>query len=1271
MAIYIRDTGRSYPNPNQNGEFERSHKRPSSGDYDSYSYHTGGGTDYKITFENGGPGSLPFGRDAVYYIGAQEETCIDGCYYQRREVWRHYRGGRGGDKPFEVTSGNIDHMYTHDKNIKEWDVIGEKGVSYVVSQYQREFDNPVFYVGALPFTWNGNDSHRIWKYYNNSVNNTRFYVTSGSNTPNVDSGYENVQGDNDDIFGYVITSDSDAAAWNTYGEHAENGDVLLPLRHYRATNGGRTDDFYTTDPDEGDELSNDYSYQGVICWVWANYPKIGRKIVGDLGKIGPTGNCVDRSGWYNYNYYCSLGSVFNGRASYQWNGVDCVHGYDDYRRLEFPPSTVEGWGIDGEYRASFWQILTGGGSVWMQNYDEAIFEWRYGTNGAVKAALPRALEFEQMYDTQFVYYLYDTTYPWNGPIFGINYVLSDEGCCPNVACQDEFGNNRMCCVPNYTYHSHFYQIRQDSWETTSTELTLSDNDGGEGINESFWVADSFTERILFRYLDNVGQFVRGDTINGWYVSAVFYFADNLGAGYMELTNTSGNKGGAFTKDGVYTSDNGARARVLAGFGINDRAAFFGVYEFGKNISYFKVGLNPDALIPERNYKKATCEAVINDKGDVEEIVVTNGGRGYTKDEEVVIFMPEITNEYTQADLTQAVSSTGEGKEMQGAQSDPIHPEEYDLSDYENLELPLKTNEPMARKEYGQGYDDISEGFSAILGSTSGQKQFENPYGSSGKLRQATAEVSKIGSDGRIISVRVLDPGNGYTKNLPPEAVIVERNTGNQSGDASQNQIKNAVRENVEAPADLQRWKLPPEAESNWSGIPFKDQNPADMQDPGLDIITAGYSIDYVQTYLGYAEFEEGAQIKQCIPVPAKCFDFDIEGLLINAMPEPETFDLASQYADGLSDWNSQVYSAALNGIREVDNRISYTTSAYGWNDGRSCINMPQPKIYNARRFIDMPCPYFDLDPDTGEKKAYGYMTYKYCASERREAGFSVSLTCEGRARGSEGKEFMRFLSELPKPKLTDTRPVVNTAGNNKDCWPCYRGTEPTHWGVCFETDDGDIEFCPLGGDENTYDYDRVGFTELEQLQVWLGDNVAVGEAFHIFTWMAGTGEFGPPDPETGESEEIQEEQSENYPYTIITVDPCDNGVPPNECWDTYVRHNNNPDGVLDVYCGWDTDHNPIEGNTYCDTPELFNPCAALSAVANTAIAVDPSLIRKPAYRMVMGPYTGDMKVVNWSNLSNAVIADVVKNYGNPYFSECSINLDEISASPLNKAQEPF
>ena len=156
---------------------------------------------------------------------------------------------------------------------------------------------------------------------------------------------------------------------------------------------------------------------------------------------------------------------------------------------------------------------------------DGAFEWFYGANGPIKAAVPRYLGFETSYDSQFYYYLYDTSYPWNGPIFGIQYELNDAPCCPNTTCPS--GERSIpCCVPVISYHSHFYEIREDSWETTESEITLSDV-STRGVNESFWTVDTKSRRVFFRYQTSVGKVSQGESINGWEVNSVRYFGDEL------------------------------------------------------------------------------------------------------------------------------------------------------------------------------------------------------------------------------------------------------------------------------------------------------------------------------------------------------------------------------------------------------------------------------------------------------------------------------------------------------------------------------------------------------------------------------------------------------------------------------------------------------------------------------------------------------------------------------------------------------------------------
>jgi len=81
-----------------------------------------------------------------------------------------------------------------------------------------------------------------------------------------------------------------------------------------------------------------------------------------------------------------------------------------------------------------------------------------------------------------------------------------------------------------------------------------------------------------------GQIAAGQTLNGWTVEAVNRFDSTGGfnAAYIKLTGS----GNDFAKDTNYTSNSGATVTAIAGYGIRDRGALYGMYEFTrKSIQY--------------------------------------------------------------------------------------------------------------------------------------------------------------------------------------------------------------------------------------------------------------------------------------------------------------------------------------------------------------------------------------------------------------------------------------------------------------------------------------------------------------------------------------------------------------------------------------------------------------------------------------------------------------------------------------------------------------
>ena len=109
--------------------------------------------------------------------------------------------------------------------------------------------------------------------------------------------------------GYIYTNLSDAQ---------EYGPDAVPLYHYRygnygASSGKDIDDFYTINP-AGEinlvdnpipcrkPLDREYQYVGIVGYVYpADAPGAPQETVIDVGKLGPTGQCIDKTGWYAFD----------------------------------------------------------------------------------------------------------------------------------------------------------------------------------------------------------------------------------------------------------------------------------------------------------------------------------------------------------------------------------------------------------------------------------------------------------------------------------------------------------------------------------------------------------------------------------------------------------------------------------------------------------------------------------------------------------------------------------------------------------------------------------------------------------------------------------------------------------------------------------------------------------------------------------------------------------------------------------------------------------
>ena len=1215
MACYILSTKRSFPNPIE-GE-----------DYIKPFYDEDNDENYTIEYVDEGPGTMPLGKDIVHYIGEEQKLCVGNCTGGRNPIYRFYRGSKD------------DHKYSKTPELTKEHAVGDdESWQKVLRGYNpepRQGQIPVFY---LMSTQVGNSVPVYVWYRGERDDNTKLTTSNSQPSSNNGKPYYLVG-----TLGYIFTSLSDAQA------EAGTGETPVPLYHYFYD---PEDDFYTIDPANevnlkggpippADPRDERYVYQGIFGYVFTgDNPDAPESEYKDVGKIGPTGQCVDKSGWYTWG---NEGSGFS---------------YRDYRKNSFGTNAF-GQPIGTPGVSGFGESGTAGIVGGVQADGDANFEWLYGLNGAVKGSVPRFLGFQTAYDSQYMYYLYDTSYPWNGPVFGIQYELSDATCCPNHLDDDDVDG----CILSKEWYSHFYQIREDSWKTTKTRIEVT-GPAGSGVEESFRTADTDTHRIFFKYLTTTGTFRKGEQINGWNIAGVFYFGGKMNAGYMELTKDGRNKGEKFTYlqqfvSHPYPSDEGdppipqATIQVLAGYGIEDKAAFFGVYEFEKNIAYYKVKVDPKALIPTRTLDLAEAEAVVDTEGKIVAIDIINGGVGY-KNPIVTISEPGQLEEF---------SSTDTARQMRGAflrdydkpvkkfpdynQSGEIGEQKISLDKFERRQLQVLKN----RKE--REFDTVQQ------------------------FRNAEVRVGRITKSGIIKRIDVVEGGSGYDPQNPPMVYIAEKGISinvdtkfsEQSLDDAQNDL-----------ADM----LDFEAEGN--------PNASSKITESMSTINAGYTTNVPITYMEYAEVDPEGKTVLCQNLPADCIEINMGLPLVKALPPVDFFENLNAQEDPRflkaegersqpagANFASGAYSQILSDLQQTEADSEAFNGLYGSFDGSRCIIVDQPIIHNIKKWFQMPCAYMEAEDNprenfygevqdklTASRKAFGYLPWKYCAPTDERAEFTVSLSFDGKTTGPQGQAFMDWLNSLPKPKLTPKR---NVAGGYKT-WKCTRGNVP---GRCYRGSNNSIEYVPIGLEENTYDYNRSNYSRAEQFRLWLGNNLDANPVDTVATWNTIVNGVD----EEGNATQTSIPGSQSYVAFTVNGGNCatDPTNIPHDCWDRYVRKGNNTNGVLDVYCGWDDSGNPLAGQTYYEiTPPsatntganggglspswpgsgggLCHSCNALEHVADCSISIDPKRMETSRWRIKMGDYSGTMEILNYLTGGTNALARSIKNLGNPFFDEC-------------------
>ena len=1248
MPAYLIETGRSYENPVDSYEYSRSY---TTDDHPDFAQFGPGG--YQITVEGSGPGSFEFGKDEVYYIGTQSETCVANCNAERRAIYRWY-SARRVDHTYHYLNDLPDSMplnpkrynaeprnrkevfYTSEKNLAgnteifllydaanfnsylsttsgastvsiQFDGSGNlvctgSGTATIVFNFSWN-DNPntagtALGTYAIPtlgisFTQTGQAGQSPQQSATVTAGNTYNCTITNGNA----AGF-NLQNGNTEIC-FKDGSGSDCNALLTTAINQDQGNAIcslgyiwttaaaataagvthpaesaIPLYHYKELT--NNDDFYTTTPatevnletgiagvpDCAKPLDQAYKYQGILGYVFsATAPRIKKQIV-EAGKPINTGE-VSRSSWYDWD---------------EAGG----YGEEEYNEQSPPPSTM-GWGNPDNV-----DLLD----------DKANFEWYYGKNGAVKACLPRFLGFHDAFEGQFVYYLYDTSFPFSGPIYGVNLITTDAPCNPSTAdCPHD---------PHTTYHSYYYEMREDAWKTQKTHIAV-DAPNTVGLQESFWTVGTDDHMVFFRYTSVTGFFAIGEQINGWLIQNVRYFGDELRCGYMNLQTIAGVQGSSFSYQQTFNSANNGTAEILAGFGIRDKAAFFGVYEFPKKLAYYKAEIDNRALIPKRNFDEAILEATINDAGGIGSIEIINAGRDYVKPT-CVISIPDLLRQEGYSDTASNI------------------PETFEDNVSGNVQVQYQRKDDFKAASY-----DAEKAAANVQ-----TQQYITEAGYSGSLRQAEASIV-LDSLGCVKAVTIVDPGAGYQAGEEVTISVVEidrkSRTDTYVGEGADD-ISGGLERSLNSEDEDET--IPSEdARSAWGeGLGYAKESFKNFNQP--------IRSEYVDGYLKTKDFDDKEKTRFCDNIPVRCLDPSVGTDWTNLSTYLDPDDYQSEILNAEPTWgqnDAMISGAVSQSVQDAQYVEGKMASGMPGMFGGECLETFQANLYQVRRFFDIPCPTVAYN-QYGEETTYGYLPYKYCGSKEEFAQVRVSMWCEGDVslKGETvNQQFLDWLESLPKPSYTKPRP----AGPNNKSHTCVRGSSVK--GRCFSSGGGNYTFVPTAGDETTFDFYG---SELEKLATWVGPNNYTSY---------GSGSISIYDTMNG--------QTYTHTYNTIQLASCTNNKFPNPCWHNFIA-----DGVLNVYSGYDENGNGLASDDICTGQPFSNPstwvqsgnlneygnCSALQNVVHSTVAFDTGKTSEDNPYIELGPFNGKMHWANYLPGATHLLDQSIKRWGNPYFDECDL-----------------
>jgi hypothetical protein len=132
-----------------------------------------------------------------------------------------------------------------------------------------------------------------------------------------------------------------------------------------------------------------------------------------------------------------------------------------------------------------------------------------------------------------------------------------------------------------------------------------DTPKNERIGISLMVSETTDMQVVVNTEDAIVR--PNDTVNGWTIDKISTLDDEFNVRYAKISGGIND----FNKDAIYTVSSGQQIKVLAGFGIKDRAALFGKYEFAKKQIQYGTAYTSDGVPFEPELIKPQVMGIVN------------------------------------------------------------------------------------------------------------------------------------------------------------------------------------------------------------------------------------------------------------------------------------------------------------------------------------------------------------------------------------------------------------------------------------------------------------------------------------------------------------------------------------------------------------------------------------------------------------------------------------------------------------------------------------